>query len=136
MINKKRFLVPAIIVLLLCTLFCGCGGQPIDLAELNRSCILVEQKEIHMTDAANGTAVLSITMPDYEKLYQAAAASPSFKQYMIHALRSGEYETVVFEETASVTVENNKQVVHSEEVISSLLDEQLVIAVEAATQEG
>ncbi len=129
--NKRFFLIILIILLIILVFFLisSCNKESDDLGELNRSCIVVEEKEITMTDDSNGTATISIKMPDYGNLYQQAASSEDFRQFIINALKSGKYNTIEFEETAPVTMEDNNRVIHSEDIIDSLLEQELIDAV-------
>ena len=131
------------IVLICMMLLFGCGEQEGErnkvrtqsLEELNETCILVEEKAIHMESENNGEAELVVKMPDYEELYQKAYGTEDPETYIKESLISGNYTVQTIETNASVTVENGKQKIHKQEAIDKLLEQVMLNAVNAVAEE-
>ena len=101
---------------------------------INQRNIIIEEENIIMTSKTEGTATIIVTLPDYELLFENAVTAKNPDNYLLKALILKDYKTQEFEVSASVTVENGKKVVHSDEVIHQLLEESLVNAISALVE--
>lgn len=101
---------------------------------INQRNIIIEEENIIMTSQTEGTATIIVTLPDYELLFENAVTAKNPDNYLLKALILKDYKTQEFEVSASVTVENGKKVVHSDEVIHQLLEESLVNAISALVE--
>lgn len=106
------------------------------LKNINDKCILVEEKNITMNNETDGTATIIITIPDYTELYLNAIQSDNSEKYIREALESGNYNTLKYEKSAHVTVENGKTIVFYEEIVEQLLEKELIKAINALSEEG
>lgn len=97
----------------------------------NSKCIEFETHNVVMNGDSEGIVTLTVQLPDYTKLYNNAYASKNPDQFMLEALQSGEYDVCVYEITAKVTIDNGEQVIHSDEAISMLLEQELAKATNA-----
>lgn len=104
------------------------------LESVSKRNITVEEKSIDMTSDTEGTAIIVVTLPDYELLFEEAATSENPDQYLLKALILKDYETQEFEMSADVTVENGEKIVHSDEVVHQLLEESLINAINALSE--
>lgn len=124
-------------------LLSGCGEQGWErntvraqsLEELNETCILVEEKAIHIESENNGEAELVVKIPDYEELYQKAYETEDPETYIKESLISGNYTVQTIETNAAVTVENGKQKIHKQEAIDELLEHAMLNAANAVAEE-
>ena len=124
-------------------LLSGCGERGWErntvraqsLEELNETCILVEEKAIHIESENNGEAELVVKIPDYEELYQKAYETEDPETYIKESLISGNYTVQTIETNAAVTVENGKQKIHKQEAIDELLEHAMLNAVNAVAEE-
>ena len=90
-------------------LLSGCGEQGWErntvraqsLEELNETCILVEEKAIHIESENNGEAELVVKIPDYEELYQKAYETEDPETYIKESLISGNYTVQTIETNAA-----------------------------------
>ena len=121
----------------------GCGTQQVNeedlvaksIGEINADCILVEEKEGEAEGEDTEEVALTVEMPDYEKLMIEAYQTDDPETYMKEALSSGDYETKKFDTTAQVTAEDGKRVVHEEEAVDQLLEEEIIKAMNTLTEE-
>lgn len=105
------------------------------LADINKECIEIEEKEITMESDTEGIAEITITIPDYEELYMKAYTKKDPDRYLIKALKSGDYSTQTFKKIAKVTIKEGKEQIHSEEVVDEVLEEALVGAINSLTED-
>lgn len=105
-----------------------------NFAEINRSCIEIEELEITMTDDSTGKAKILIRLPDYTEIFLQAAQTENPEQSVLKALKRGKFEYLEFEETVDVTVENRQEVIRSEEIVNSLMEQELIKAVNAVSE--
>lgn len=94
-----------------------------ELASLNKNCISVQTGNIVMESETEGTAEIIVELPDYRELYKRASAESDPNQYLEEAFKEKQYAVVEREEKVPVTVENGKQIVHSEEAVEQILEE-------------
>lgn len=102
---------------------------------INEKNITVEEKEVAMKNQTEGTADVVVKMPDYEQLFQKASLSENPEWYLLKALLLEDYEIQEFKEVAKVTVENGEKTIHSDEVVRQLLEEALIRAVNALSED-
>ncbi len=106
-----------------------------NLADINKECIEIEEKEITMENDTEGVAEIIITIPDYKELYMNAYAEKDPDRYLIKTLKSGNYSTQTFKKTVKVTIEEGKKQIHSEEAVYEVLEEALVSAINSLTED-
>lgn len=94
------------------------------LYEANFQCIDIESQNIIMHSDKEGKAKIKVKLPDYEILYKDACKSKNPDEYLLNMLESGEYNVREYEIGAEVTVENGKEVIHTDEAIKKLLTEE------------
>lgn len=104
------------------------------LETLNERAVVVEETDIVMETDTEGTATITIKMPDYELLFKEAYASENPDQYLLKALALRDYEVREYEEVATVTVANDVTTIHSDEVVHKLLEEALINAINALSE--
>lgn len=104
------------------------------LEEINRNCIIVEEKDVVMQNETEGTATVTIEVPDYTDIYIAAYNSKNPERYIVDALKKGKYNTKKYEEDVKVTVENGETVIHSDEIVYKIIEKELIAAVNAVTE--
>lgn len=106
------------------------------LEEVNKECIKIKAKEVLMSTETEGQAEVLIQIPDYTKLYKEAVKTEDPDKYLTHVLRSGEFDILEFQETVLVTVENGKEIFHTEEVVKKLIETELINAINALGEEN
>lgn len=102
-----------------------------ELQEVNAACIDVKTHDVVMQTDTEGVVTITVQLPDYESLYQKAYASKNPNQYLLKALESGKYDVLEYEITAKVTIEAGKEVIHADEAIKNLLEQELSNATNA-----
>lgn len=148
----RRFILKLILSLLLLSVFAVCvtgilvyfdvinipflsdSNQNNLLECVNKRNITIEEKSIDMISDTEGTAIIVVTLPDYELLFEEAATAENPDQYLLKALILKDYETQEFEMSANVTVENGEKIVHSDEVVHQLLEESLINAINTLSE--
>lgn len=95
------------------------------IQQANTEAIRVETQTITMTGATEGTVEVTVELPDYEALFKTAYAQDDPDQTLLKALQSGDFDTKAYEVTAQVTVEDGKEVLHTEEAVQALLEQEL-----------
>lgn len=105
-----------------------------NIEDINRSCIVVKEKDIVMQNETEGTATVTIEVPDYTDIYIAAYNSKNPERYIVDALKKGKYNTKKYEEDVKVTVENGETVIHSDEIVYKIIEKELIDAVNAVTE--
>jgi len=106
-----------------------------ELEQANQNCIVIVKKSIEMENEKEGTATITVSMPNYEQLYKEALQAENPDEYLLKALEEKEFSTVEYEEKVPVTVEKLETIIHSEEVVNQLLEEELIKAINALTRE-
>ena len=101
---------------------------------VNEKNIIIEEKNTVMTSETEGEATLIVTIPDYEQLFKEASAAKKPEQYLLNALILKNYNTMEFEISAKVTVENGKRIIDSDEEVHQLLEENLINAINALSE--
>jgi len=101
------------------------------LQEANYNCIKLETHDIVMQTVSEGVVIITVQIPDYEGLYKKAYTSENPDQYLLNALTTGKYDVREYEITAQVTIENEKEVIRTDEAIKELLEEVLSNATDA-----
>lgn len=104
------------------------------LETLNERAVVVEETDIVMETDTEGTATITIKMPDYELLFKEAYASENPDQYLLKALALRDYKVREYEEVATVTVADDVTTIHSDEVVHKLLEEALINAINALSE--
>lgn len=104
------------------------------LETLNERAVAVEETDIVMETDTEGTATVTVKMPNYELLFKEAYASENPDQYLVKALALGDYEIREYEEVATVTVADDVTTIHSDEVVHKLLEEALIDAINALSE--
>lgn len=107
-----------------------------NIVKINRRLIRVNQKEISMHSDIEGEAILEIEMPDYAQLFHDAYISDDPEKYISEKMQSGESNMVKHERTAVVTVDDGKKIVHTDETVNLLLEEELIKAINALMEDG
>lgn len=105
------------------------------LQEVNAENIEIETHEVVMQTDREGTVKLTVKLPDYEELYKEAYDTENPDQYLLTALQSGTYTAIQYEITAKVTIENGKEVIHKDEAVKELLEEELSKATNALMED-
>lgn len=105
-----------------------------NIEDINRSCIIVKEKDIVMDNETEGTATITIEVPNYADIYIAAYNSKNPERYIVNALKKGKYDTKKYEEDVKVTVEEGETVIHSDEIVDKIIEKELVNAVNALTE--
>lgn len=91
--------------------------------------VVVEQEEIIMYSETAGRASVIVQIPDYEALFQEAYESGNPQLYLITALTLDKYETKKYRVYVDATVEDGEIVLHSEEVVNQILEQELIQAI-------
>jgi hypothetical protein len=105
------------------------------LQEANAECIQIESHDVIMQNDREGTVKLTVKLPDYETLYKEAYVTENPDRYLLAVLESGKYKTIQYEITAKVTMEDGKEVIHKEEAVKALLEQELSKATNALIAE-
>ena len=87
-----------------------------------------------MDNETEGTATITIEVPNYADIYIAAYNSKNPERYIVDALKKGKYDTKKYEEDVKVTVEEGETVIHSDEIVDKIIEKELVNAVNALTE--
>lgn len=106
------------------------------LAEINRSCITVEEKNIVMENDSEGTAEIIVKMPDYATLFKDAYKAEDSEMYLYEALSKSEYEIREIQAVAEVTRQKGITQVHTDEVVDELLENALLEAANELAEEN
>lgn len=104
------------------------------LEQANQECIVIEEKNIEMKNEKEGTATIIISIPNYEHLYKEALQAEDSDEYLLNALKEKDFLPVEYEEEVPVTVENSETIIHSEEIVSQILEEELIKAINALAE--
>ena len=112
------------------------GAEDNSLAELNRKCIIVEEKDIVMENDSAGTTEIIVKMPDYSALFKEAYEAEDSELYLYEALSKGEYEIREIQAVAEVTCQNGITLVHTDEIVDELLEKALLEAVNEFAEEN
>lgn len=105
------------------------NGQDNLLKIMNEKNISVQEKEIVMIDDMHGTASLIVELPNYEVLFKKAKREKNPEQYIFISLLFKKFETQEYEIDAKITVENGKEIIHSEDDVKQVLEEALLHAI-------
>lgn len=105
------------------------------LEKANQESIVIVEKNIDMENEKEGIATITVSMPNYEQLYKEALQAENPDEYLLNALEEKEFLTVEYEKEVTVTRENSETIIHSEEIVSQLLEEALIKAINAITEE-
>lgn len=101
-----------------------------ELYELNMECIEVEVgKWVHGT--AFNSFEVTVTMPDYTKLYKETYKSSDPQAAIMQRLRSGDYEKKTIDSMAEAEYKNGKEVANTEKLVKFLLECELIEATNA-----
>lgn len=100
------------------------------IQEANSQALRVETQTVTMTGETAGTVTVTVELPDYEALFQAAYAQDDPDQALLKALQSGNFDTKEYQITAQVTVEDGKEVLHTDEAVQALLEQELLTAIQ------
>lgn len=121
----------------ICLLFSGCGLNEVDLEEINRSCIYVEEIDDNSSGLESDCekVTVNITMPNYVDLYLRASKAEDFQAYLAEALQSGDYLTLQFTETVPVITENGNRIIQSDDAVMNLLEQELIRAINALEED-
>lgn len=87
-----------------------------------------------MDNETEGTATITIEVPNYADIYIAAYNSKNPERYIVDALKKGKYDTKKYEEDVKVTVEDGETVIHSDEIVDKIIEKELVNAVNTLTE--
>lgn len=126
-----------LILLVACILaVSGCGIQnekeeslvTKSISELSAASILVEEKDGSEKSKDDGEVELVVEMPDYVKLMEKAYQTDDPEEYLKKILISGDYETKKIDTTATVTREEGERVVHEQEAVDQLLEQEVIKA--------
>lgn len=136
---QRKFLLVPMLTIICGLALCACstnGSNKNDaslanqLEKANTDCIIVEKQDVSMVTETEGTVTLNVDLPDYSTLYQSAYSADNPDRFLLEALQSGNYDTCHYEITARVTVENGEQVLHIDEAVQKLLEEQMSQAID------
>lgn len=105
------------------------------LYDANFDCIDVKTHDIVMNSNTEGTVKITVQLPDYGSLYKDAYASENPDQYLLKALESAKYDIREYEITAKVTVDDGKKVIHTDEAVQELLEQELSDAINTLMEE-
>lgn len=105
------------------------------LERINYSCIQIEEIDSVMISDTEGTATVLIRMPDYKVLFLNAWEKSNPERYINNALETGAYQVLEFEREVEITLENGKRILHAEDIVDQLLQELLIDAVKAVSEE-
>ena len=144
-VRKKIYLSAAVMLVCLCCLT-ACskikdqGKKDTEISsqqlqEANAENIKTITRDVVMQNDTEGTATISVQLPDYEALYKKAAKSKNPDQYLLDALQSGKFDVKKHDVTAKVTIENGEEVIHVEEAVKVLLEQELSQAIEVLMEE-
>lgn len=137
------FLVLLVTVLLI--VFTSGGGNSVsedafadtnaeELYELNMDCIKVKVgKLVH--DTEDNSFEVTVTMPDYTKLYKEVYKSPNPEAELVQRLRSGDYKKKTIKSMAEAEYKNGKEVANTEKLVKFLLEKELIEATNAVWRE-
>lgn len=136
---QRKFLLVPMLTIVCGVALCACSTNvsnknDINIADqlekANTDCIVVEKQDVSMVTETEGTVTLNVDLPDYSTLYRSAYSADNPDEFLLEALQSGEYDTCHYEITARVTVENGEQVLHIDEAVQKLLEEQMALAID------
>lgn len=140
--NTRFRLTAFIMILLLILTAAGCSkseertkDNDLTLDELTHDTIKIEEKEIKMTDDKNGTVDIVVQMPDFKQILTECQHTNNMEEFIKDKLKKGDYDVIKHELTAQVTVDNKKQIVHSDEAAKQLLETELINAINAVSEE-
>lgn len=98
-------------------------------AEIDNGCVITQQHSTVMHDDINGYCELEVSVPDYSQIFYDAFDTTDPEGYVFDILNNKKYTTVDRTVTAKVSIENGIEVVHTDEAITALLDEELSRAI-------
>lgn len=121
----------------ICSLFSSCGLNEVDLEEINRSCIYVEEIDDNSSRLSSDCeeVTVNITMPNYVDLYLRASKAENFQGYLAEALQSGDYLTLQFTETVPVITKDGNRIIQSDDAVMNLLEQELIRAMNALEED-
>ena len=134
---KKRIILNVLVAVICIWGMTACSNtknrdveiSPQKLQDANSNCINIETHEIVMKSESEGTVELTVEIPDYEVLFKQAYKSEDPDGYMLQALESENYDSCERIVIAKVTVENGEQVVHTDEALKELLEQEFSNAI-------
>lgn len=105
-------------------------------AEYLLSTIGVDGIEMEIGEEENGSVFITAHIPDYTQLFLAVAKASDPTAALKKAIEKKDYATIEYTGYAEVTYdEQGDQVIHSEELIKSFIEIELIKAVNAASEE-
>lgn len=75
------------------------------------------------------SALITAEVPNYSEMFKAAFAEKNPEKAFSRMISKKEYTTVSYEGYANVTYENDEPIVHSDEIIKTFIDRELVRAI-------
>lgn len=107
-----------------------------DFEKINFKCIEVQEGKISMQNSTEGKVAILIQMPNYEQMFKKAITANDPEKYVFDCLKNGEYKTKEFTKEARVSVKDGDTIVHSEEIVNQLLEQELINAINTLSEDG
>ena len=105
-----------------------------ELYDLNMDCIKVKVgKLVH--DTEDNSFEVTVTMPDYTKLYKEVYKLSNPQAELVQRLRSGDYKKKTIKSMAEAEYKNGKEVANTEKLVKFLLEKELIEATNAVWRE-
>ena len=140
---KERLNMKKTLILLFAALLLVCAGCKKDKPAAGSNAlpgIGLEDLDVHigdvvMTDDEEGYAEITVKMPDYTKLFLEAAKEKDPEAAVERAAKSGNFDVIEHNIQAQVVTENGVQVIKSDEAVEFLMEQELIKAINAVTEQ-
>ncbi len=107
-----------------------------EFAEYLLSTIGIDGIEVEIGEVEGSSAYIVAQIPDYTQIFLAISKESDPKSALEKIINKEDYETIEFTGYAEVTYdEQGNQVIHSEELIKTFVEKELIKAINAATEE-
>lgn len=150
----KNKLLTLILVLIMCISLAACSSGNKDsesfsaestesseqslYAELFEDCVKTEVGSIinaTWDDDNNGTIPITVTMPDFEKIYSSCINSSNRDEELINILESGEYPTITIESTAPIAKNDDDTVIDTDSAVLHIIESEFIKAINSVTED-
>ena len=105
------------------------------LREINSKSISVDTNKVVMQSDTIGTVEITIQIPDYKVLYKNVFATENPEEYLLATLQSGKYDICEHTIVAAITIKNGDKILHTDEAVKELLEQELSNAIGALMEE-
>lgn len=135
---KKTYLCLILLLSTFSAVFIGCSKSyetERTMEELVMDCVTVEEGNAVITSSDSGFTEVTVTMPNYKKIFLECDDYRKLEEYITDVLLSGKYPVSEYNETAEVIVKDGIQTIETDEIVRYLLEEELIDAVNAISEE-